>query len=81
MCILIIELIWVAKYGKMGEKPPFWEILRGGTGTKQSGTNTISVLSTGIGTEFSIPVPNALFWTSVRILAITCSFPFLIRFE
>ena len=23
MCILIIELIWVAKYGKMGEKPPF----------------------------------------------------------
>ena len=23
MCILIIELIWVAKYGKMEEKPPF----------------------------------------------------------
>ena len=23
MRILIIELIWVAKYGKMGEKPPF----------------------------------------------------------
>ena len=28
----------------------FWEISRGGTGTKQSGTGTISVLSTGIGT-------------------------------
>ena len=23
MCILIIELIWVAKYGKMGEKTHF----------------------------------------------------------
>ena len=31
----------------------FWEISRGGTGTKQSGTGTISVLSigTGIGTS------------------------------
>ena len=28
----------------------FWEILRGGTGTKQSGTGTISVMSTGTGT-------------------------------
>ena len=26
-----------------------WEILRGGTDTKQSGTGTISVLSTGTG--------------------------------
>ena len=57
----------------------FWEILRGGTGMKQSGTGTISVLSIGIGTEFSVPVPNALFWTSVSILAITWSFR--IRFE
>ena len=39
----------------------FWAISRGGTGTKQSGTDTISVLSTGTGTEFSVPVPNALF--------------------
>ena len=39
----------------------FWEISRGGTGTKQSGTGTISVLSTGTGTEFLVPVPNALF--------------------
>ena len=39
----------------------FWEILRGGTGTKQSGTGTISVLSTGTDTKFSVPVPNALF--------------------
>ena len=57
----------------------FWEISRGGTGTKQSGTSTISILSTGTGTEFSVQVPNALFWTNVSILAITWSF--LIRFE
>ena len=49
----------------------FWEISRGRTGTKQSGTGTISVLSTGTNTEFSVPVPNVLFWTSVSILAIT----------
>ena len=64
---------------KLEKNHLFWEILRGGTGTKQSGTGTISVLSTGTGTEFSVPVPNALFWTSVRILAITLSF--LIRYE
>ena len=57
----------------------FWEISRGDTGTKQSGTGTISVLSTGTGTEFSVPIPNVLFWTSVSILAITWSF--LILFE
>ena len=28
-----------------------WEISRGGTGTKQSGTGTISVLSTGTGID------------------------------
>ena len=39
----------------------FWAFLRGGTGTKQSGTGTISVLSTGTGIEFSVPVPNVLF--------------------
>ena len=39
----------------------FWEFSRSGTGTKQSGTCTISVLSTGTGTEFSVPVPNVLF--------------------
>ena len=50
----------------------FGEISRGGTGT-------ISILSTGTGTQFSVPVPNVLFWTSVSILAITWSF--LIRFE
>ena len=52
----------------------FWEISRCGTGT-------ISVMSTGTdtGTEFSVPIPNALFWTSVSILAIT--WLFLIRFE
>ena len=30
----------------------FWAFSRGGTGTKQSGTGTISVMSTGTGTEF-----------------------------
>ena len=29
MCILIIELIWVAKYGKMEEKRPFLENFEG----------------------------------------------------
>ena len=57
----------------------FWEISKGGTGTKQSGTGTISFLSIGTGIEFSVPVPNVLFWTSVSILAIIWSF--LIRFE
>ena len=49
----------------------FWEISRGGTGTKKSGTGTISVLSTGTNTEFLVSVPNALIWTSVSILTIT----------
>ena len=57
----------------------FWAFSRGGTGTKQSGTGTISVLSTGTGTEKSVPIPNVLFWTSVSILAMT--WPFIIRFE
>ena len=48
------------------------EISRGGTDTKQSGTGTDCVLSTGTGT-------HALFWTSVSILAVT--FSFLIWFE
>ena len=47
----------------------FWAFLRGGTGTKHSGT----------GTEFLVPVPNVLFWTIVRILAINWSF--IILFE
>ena len=50
----------------------FWQFSRGGTGTEQSGTGTISILSTGTGTQCSI-------LTSVRILVITWSF--LIRFE
>ena len=35
--------------------------------------------SPGTGTERLVPVPNALFWTSVSILTITWSF--LIRFK
>ena len=57
----------------------FWVFSRVGTDTKQSGTSTISVLSTGTGTEKLVPVPNVLFLTSVSILTIT--WPFLIRFE
>ena len=48
------------------------EISRGGTSTKQSGTGTDCVLSTGTGNQCSI-------LDSVRIFAITLSF--LIRFE
>ena len=57
--------------GKWEKNHHFWAFSRGGTGTKQSGTGTISVLSTGTGTENSVPVPNALFWTNVSILVIT----------
>ena len=63
-----------------GEKNHIFQaVLRGGTGTKQNGTGTISVLSIGTGTEFLVLVPNAIFWTSVSILTITWSF--LILFE
>ena len=31
-----------------------WKISRGGTGTKQSGTSTISVLSTSTDTQFPV---------------------------
>ena len=48
------------------------QFLKGGTGTKQSGTGTTLVLSTGTGTHCSI-------LDGVCILAVTCSF--LIRFE
>ena len=46
---------------------------KGGTGTKQSGTNTISVLSTGTGTGTHCSI-----LTNFHILAITWSF--IIRF-
>ena len=48
---------------------------KGGTGTKQSGTGTISVLSTGTGTDIGT---HCSILTSVRIFAITWSF--IIRF-
>ena len=78
-CVLIIELIWVVKDGKGDKNHLSGQFSKGGTGTEQggtgteqSGTGTTLVMSTGTGT-------HALFWTSVRILAITCSI--LIRFE
>ena len=49
---------------------------RGGTGTKQSGTRTDCVLSTGTSTGTGT---HCSILTSVRILAITWSF--MIRFE
>ena len=67
-CILIIELIWVEKYDKMGEKPPLWKFSRGGTGTD-------CVLSTGTDTGTGTQCSSL---DNVRILAITWSF--LIRF-
>ena len=75
-CILIIELIWVEKYGKMGENHHYGEISRGGTGTKQSGTGIDCVLSTGTGTGTGT---QCSILDSVRIMAITWSF--MIRFE
>ena len=49
----------------------FLAFFRFGTGTKQCGTGTNWLWSTGTGTERLVPVPNVLFWTSVRVLAIT----------
>ena len=46
---------------KLEKNHIFWEILRGGTGTKQSGTGTISVLSTGTGTQCSFLDQNLYF--------------------
>ena len=40
-CKISIELIWVAKYGKMGEKQHFWSFPKTCTGTEQSGTGTV----------------------------------------
>ena len=55
MCILIIKLVWVEKYGKWEKNHHFWAFSRGGAGTKQSGTGTISVLSFCFG-------PALVFW-------------------
>ena len=41
------------KYGKGEENHHFWKNFSGGTDTKQSGTGTVSVLSTGTGTQCS----------------------------
>ena len=54
----------------------YGEISRGGTGTKQSGTCTDCVLSTGTGTGTDT---HCSILDSVRILVITWSF--LIRFD
>ena len=40
-CKISIELIWVAKYGKMGENHHFWSLPKTCTGTEQSGTGTV----------------------------------------
>ena len=66
MCILIIELVWVENYGKMGEKPQFLGIFKGWYRyqTEWYRYHKCSVI---------------LFWTIFNILAITWSF--LIRIE
>ena len=66
MCILIIEFVWVEKYGKMGENPPFLGIFEGWyrNQTEWYRYHKCSVI---------------LFWTSVSILAITWSFRILIE--
>ena len=81
-CVLIIELIKVAKYGKGDKKHLSGQFSKDGTGTEQSGTGTTLVLSTGTGTTLVLSTgtgTHTLFWTIVRILAITWSF--MIRFE
>ena len=74
MCILIIELIWVAKYGKMGENHHFWAFSGVGTGTKQYGTGTILVLvdwyryqKVGTGTQCSILDQHSYFGNNLVI--------------
>ena len=51
-CKISIELIWVAKYGKMGENQHFWSFPKTCTGTEQSGTSTVWVM-----VDFAQPVP------------------------
>ena len=79
MCILSIEMFWVEKYGKMGEKPPFLGIFKGWYWYQTEWYRYHKCSVNGTGIEFSVPVPNVLFWTNFRILVITWSF--LIRFE
>ena len=51
-CKRSIELIWVAKYGKMGENQHLWSFPKTCTGTEQSGTGTVWVL-----VDFGQPIP------------------------
>ena len=79
MCVLSIELVWVEIYGKMGEKPPFVGIFEVWYWYQTVWYQYHVFLSTGIGTEKSVPVPNVLFWTNFTDLTITWSF--LIQIE
>ena len=67
-------------YGQMGEKTTISRLFQGLVPVPNSMVPVpYWFWSTGTSTKKSVPVPNALFWTSVNILAITWSF--LIRFE
>ena len=80
-------------HGKMGENQPFLGIFEGWYQYQivwyryHIGSGRLVLVpkgwyryqKVGTGTERLVPVPNVLFWTSVRVLAITWSF--LIRFE
>ena len=78
MCILMIGLIWVSTHGKMGEKYTFWaffgdmyrytlNLYRYSLGSGRFWPTCTGTGQTYTGTPCSI-------LTSVRILAITCSF-------
>ena len=79
MCIGSIELIWVAKYGKMEQKYPFWafsgDMYGYILGSDRFWPTCTGTCQTCTGTPcFVFPIS-----TSFRNLAITCSF--IILFE
>ena len=75
MCIWSIELIWVSTYGKMEEKHTFWAKFEGLYLYKSelyrysSGAVPVQVRAVPIQVVFCFSI-----LTSVRMLAITCSF-------
>ena len=66
MCVLSIEMVWVEKYEKMGEKPPY-------LGFPEVWYRYQTVwYRYHIDSGRLVPVSN--FRTSLSVLAITCSF-------
>ena len=85
-CKISIELIWVAKYGKIGENHHFWSFAKTCTGTEQSGTGTVWVL-----VDFGQPVPVQVravpvqvvlcFFVPTVIRILTITYTFMIQFK